>query len=833
MEITGHFETDQDYEVSVNVELPSVDHTARLAADTTKTVHFVDETPQIGFPDFNVQQLAAGRREMAFSARNAAEVRVRARLVPADQAAQAFIDYDQTNYSRRNGGYTEGSRVDFEHFPGKVVFDKTLPGSREQDKLETIPLRWDDVLGAGRNGLVLLEVEQTHPTPGQKKRAGAQTLVQVTNLGVVWKTAPGGELLAYVFSMADAAPLKASVRLLDAKGHPLTARHEPAAAATRADGVAWLPAGADGAAWLAVTAGEDFHLVPFARDRRDSLDMYSFHLPTSAYPQEDNTASNDAEDDNAAANAAKPAAPKPPRREMLLFSDRGVYKPGEEAHVKAIVREWRGGGLADVPEGTGVTLRAFDAKGRRFWRKDETLSAAGSLAETIPLPTSTLGHYRVELSFPGKKAADDSSENVEDNDADTADADADDEDSDTLTPNVCRFQVQEYQPDAFQVTLAKPAPAPVGAGTIPVPLAARYYMGKTLSHAKTVWSLKAVDTVFAPDGFDDYTFGNDDLDGRLDRKHGELALDGQGALSDRGELTVAPAVVLNTVSPGPRRVRLQASVTDQDQQTVTARAAFTVHSSDFYLGVRQMPDVLRAGDALPLEVVAVGAADAQPRAEPVKFTAKLSRLEWRTNRVANDSGDSDYDSHPDLIPVTTAEFETTGVRRVGKQWEPAAELDALQGHEPSDTSSRKTPADTVSPNVVGKAVWLIIPKDPGEYVVELTTQDAAGHARPHLDHLQRVGRQGSRVGVPPRVAVVARVRQGRIPRGRTRDAARQDARQRPGAGDGRARGRIARVRDRDCEGASRRGGADPARRRAERVRFRPVDARLGAVHAPD
>ena len=718
VEITGTFETDQDYDVTVDPELPSLGHFYKLAAEATKQVHFVDEMPQIGFPNFSLQQLSSGRREMAFSARNAGEVRVRARLVPADQAAQALITYDKTNYNSREGGYLEGSRVNFEHFPGKLIYDKTVPGSREKDKLETVTLHWDDILGAGRNGVVLLEVEQTHPTPGQKKRAGAQTLVQVTNLGVVWKTSPGGELLAYVFSMADAAPLKANVRLLDDKGRPLAARHEPAAATTRGDGVAWLPAGADAAAWLAVTDGDDCHVVPFARGQRDSLDLYTFHLPSSAYPQEDSTAGADGDDADADnGTAAKAPAPKPPRREMLVFSERGVYKPGEEAHVKAIVREWRGGGLADVPANTRVTLRAFDAKGRRFWRKDTTLSDAGSLAETIPLPTATLGRYRVELSFPGKKAADDSSsDDVDEGDSDSS-ADDDDEDSDTVTPNVCRFQVQEYQPNAFEVKLAKPAVPPVGAGTIPVGLSARYYMGKTLSHAKTVWSLKAVDTTFAPDGFDDYVFGNDELDDRLEHKHGELALDGQGALSDRGELTVAPQIVLNVASPSPRRVRLQASVTDEDQQTVTARAAFTVHSSDFYLGVRTMPDIIRAGDALPLEVVAVG-ADAQPRAEPVKFTAKLSRIDWRTNRVGNDSGDSDYDSHPELIPVGTVDLLTTGVRHIGKQWEPASEIDALQPNT--------APAAPVASPAPGDPVSGLIPKDPGEYVVEFTTQDAAG-----------------------------------------------------------------------------------------------------------
>ena len=720
VEITGDFEGDEEYEITVGAGLPSLGKFYTLAAEARSTAHFVDETPQIAFPSFTVEQLGAGRREFALNARNAAEVRLRAKLVPADQAVQAQLAFDKSNYSHEDYGYTSGHRLDFDRFPGKIVYDKKIAGSTAKDKPATVPLQWDDILGAHHNGMVLLEAEQPRPSPGQMKRAGAQVLVQVTNLGVVWKTSRDGELLTYVFSMADAAPVKASVRLLDAEGRPLAGKRG-AGATTLADGLAWVPPGTGKAAWLEVTAGDDCHVLPYGNDRADSLSLYRFHLPASASPPEDDGPA-DGNDDGNTGNA-KAAGPKPPQREVLLFTERGVYKPGEEAHLKAIVREWRGDGLANVQAGTPATLRAFDAKGRRFWEKDVHFSAAGSLAETIPLPKSGLGRYRVEIAFDGKKAAEDTGmDYVDDSQTD----DPDDDDSDDATPNVCRFQVQEYQPNAFLVKLAKPANSPVGAGPVPLTLSARYYMGKTLSHAKAVWSLKAVDSPFEPDGFDDYVFGSNELDGRFNQQRGELALDGQGALSDRGELPFAPLIVLNTESPGPRRVGMQASVTDQDQQTVAARTAFTVHSSDFYLGLRKMPDVVRAGEPLPLEVIAVS-DDGQPCGEPVKIAAKLSRIEWRTNRVANDSGQSDYDSHPHLVPAGSVDLRTTGVRRVGTSWQPEAEaasLLAAMGQKPAAPDAAPPAATAVAPG----SARSLVPAEPGEYVVVVTAQDAAGRA---------------------------------------------------------------------------------------------------------
>ena len=720
VEIDGDFGTMRYYTVTVRAGLPAAGHFYTLAEAVTRAAWFDGESPQVAFPDFRVQQFGNGRREFAFSARNAPEVRVRAKLVPPEQAAEALIAYDAVNYNRREGGYVEGKRVDFDHVPGRVVYDQPVAGSKQDDVPETVTLRWDDILGKGRNGTVLLEAEQQTPTPGQKQRAGAQAFVQVTDLGIVWKTSPGGKLLTYVFSMTDAAPAAASVQLLDAKGQPIGTK----AAVSREDGVALLSAGVDKAAWLAVSAGGDCHVLPFKSDRRDALGLYRYHLPATAFAEDTYgaEAADDVDGDDDPAAGKKAAAPKPPRREVLLFSERGVYKPGEEAHVKGIVRDWQGGGLVNVAAGTPATLSAYDAKGRRFWQKDDKLSAAGTVSETIPLPSAGLGHYRVEISFDGKKAAD-AGEAGGDDKADSADTDDDaDEDSDEVKPNVCRFQVQEYQPNAFVVTLAKPAVAPVGPGVVPVALDAHYYMGKTLSHAKTAWSLKAVDTDFKPEGFDDYVFGGEALENRFDRPPGELALDGQGALSAKGELSIAPSVVLNTASPTPRRVRLQASVTDEDQQTVTARTAFTVESSDFYLGVREMPELLKVGEPLPLEVIAVKAGAGQPLDETVQVTAKLSRIEWHNNRVANDSGHSDYDNKRDLLPVAEMPVQTTGVRRVGREWEPQAEADALRAALGESASGNVAAAGPVGD------VKNLVPTEPGEYALEVSAQDAKGRA---------------------------------------------------------------------------------------------------------
>ena len=301
----------------------------------------------------------------------------------------------------------------------------------------------------------------------------------------------------------------------------------------------------------------------------------------------------------------------------------------------------------------------------------------------------------------------------------------------------------------------------MGEGVTPLALSAHYYMGKALAHAKVAWSLKAVDTVFTADGFEDYLFGTADVDYRLRRQRGELALDGEAALSDTGELTISPHIVLNAVSPTPRRVRVQASVTDQDQQTVTANAAYTVHSSEYYLGLREMPDVVKAG-----RTAAAGGRGGRCRRRPSRTRSRCaSPSSSRTSNGAPNAsppsrGDSDYESTPHLEPVGTTQIDTITLHRLGGRWNPAQDTPAGVGN--------------------------LVPPDPGEYLLEIYGLDRAGHEIATATTIDVLGdkeaewgyRNAWQVQLVPDKAEYHPRRQG--------DDPRQDAHQRPGAGERRA-----------------------------------------------
>ena len=455
--------------------------------------------------------------------------------------------------------------LDYNLVPGRTVFDEEFALGAEPDTAKKLDLAWDRLLGGRKTGVVFLDAERVADKPDRAPALGTQALIQLTDLGLVWKQSRTG-LDVFVFShnSGQAVP-GATAKLFSDENEPLQE------AITDASGLAHLAARTN-AEWIAVQLGDDFHAAAL---RPGQAWLYrlgdSFGGPTGT-------------------EAA---------RRVMLFSDRNVYRPGEELHLVALVREWGEQGLS-VPTGLTGTLNCVDARDRQFFQTNAAFSPSGACSVTIPLPIGVRGPYSARLRLGTNDYA-------------------------------YGFRVQDFQPNAFEITLqSKPAFGPDE--SIAVPVSARYLFGKTLSCAQVKWWLETEDTEFKPEGFDSFSFGRVDSEFRHGRGGLSTALNGQGVLGGSSNLVIAAELPINNAAPKPRLASLLVEVTDLNQQTLSRRLEFVRHSSDFYLGLRQGAEVLKAGQALPLEVAAVR-ADGQPWPETVKARLTLQRIDWQPVRI--------------------------------------------------------------------------------------------------------------------------------------------------------------------------------------------------------
>jgi len=604
-----------------------------LAADHTAVVRFAPMPPRLYFPEFSTEQLAGGRREFPLAFMNTGTVKVRAKAFDRHTLVHALRGYRSyyRSWEERDDPDEAYQEIAFNLVPGRTIFEADYPLTNAVDEGGEITLGWDEILGAGGHGAVFLEATTTWNAAGLSKRTGTEALVQVTDLGLVWKQAPGA-VLVEVFSYASGQPLPGvTVRLLTRENEMV------AEAVTDAAGLARLHPTGEAAFVMAETADD---LRAAALDE-GGIPSYGFGLPM-AWQRDTNTL------------------------QVLLFSDRPVYRRGETAHLKAIAREWRDGEFA-VPGGETVTLRAINAQGQTFLETNLVFGPLGSLEFRLVLPPVSLGDYRVEL-----RRADRSEVVVGQHD----------------------FRVEEYRPNAFEVTLKAPPEVPAGE-TPAVTVNARYLLGQPLTKARVEWSLRAMDEDFAPAGFDRFVFCGDLWSPELDRSPGSLTLEGQ--VDYTAGLVLKPEVTMNARAPHPRRCELLAEVTDVNQQTVSSPAGFLVHSSALYLGLTPPPVGLRAGAAMPVIAVAVSATG-QPWPQPVRAVARLRRLEWRSVRVASAGGAVSYRNELEQHEVAQAEIETAAVVKRDGRWEAVA------------------PAPPVS----------FTPPQAGYYLLEATAKDGGG-----------------------------------------------------------------------------------------------------------
>ena len=346
------------------------------------------------------------------------------------------------------------------------------------------------------------------------------------------------------------------------------------------------------------------------------------------------------------------------------FTERGIYRPGEVVHAKAIVRTGTLGSLQAPAPGDSVRLTFTDPERKPLQTKLLAPSRFGTVDASLRVPpAAALGTYgvNVELKRGGGWLR-------------LADA---------------RYLVAEYRPPEFVVEATGPRTAVFTGDTLRVDLSARYLFGAPMGRAPVEWSLRR-----APAGWWEST-SIPELDDRWYVGGGawweESAETGEAVLAsgvdtlDAAGHTVLRAQVPAGGSGRPVRVTLAAVVTDANRQVVSAGATTTVHPAEFYVAARPEKTgyVVAAGEPMAVSVLAV--TPEGKRVSGVDVQGMLIRREW--HRVRRIRGDEAWE---------VGEFVTDTVARCSVR----------TGPQPVSCS--------------------VTPKSGGEYAISLSATDSRG-----------------------------------------------------------------------------------------------------------
>jgi uncharacterized protein YfaS (alpha-2-macroglobulin family) len=449
------------------------------------------------------------------------------------------------------------------------------------------------VTGAARHpALLAVEITSNQLDPDTSRaRFPTIAIIQVTDLGVHAKI--GAESgVVWVTGVHDGkARAGAQVTLMDYAGRAV------ASATTNASGIATFPGyralpparsdstdvpfddGFEG--YVVATLGADRALAGVSQYDPD-LGPWNFKV-SSAYGAE-----------------REPVA-------GAVFTERGIYRPGEMLYAKAIMRTGQLGALA-VP-GRGDSLRWVFRDRDQGTLADTVvaLSTFGTAEHTLQIPAGApLGTYGIQIRARRHGRW-----------IDVAWTD---------------YRVAEYRPPEFLVDLSTDTTPRFPGDSLRARVEARYLFGAPMARAQITWQLRE-----SP--ISSWALEIPNTDGYFLGESGWWWEDGSGESSVRvvasgvDTLDASGALTLRARLPEPRkgraaRVTMATSVEDVNRQAVGSSASVTVHPASFYVAAKPLGEQFfwAAGTRQSIGVIAVRPTGERVRGITVHGT--VARREW-------------------------------------------------------------------------------------------------------------------------------------------------------------------------------------------------------------
>lgn len=310
----------------------------------------------------------------------------------------------------------------------------------------------------------------------------------------------------------------------------------------------------------------------------------------------------------------------------VLFTDRGLYRPGDELHLKGIVRSQSATGNA-LPGEKPLTVSLRSPSGDVLSTQSVLLTSYGTFAAKLRVPSGgELGTYYATASGLGQERFLQQS-----------------------------LEVAEYRPVELKVAAATDRPAYLRGDTAQLELKADYLFGAAAAGLSSSLSVSRQPTWFQVPGADDFVtdagvYYNDlsevSAAGELRRETRKLDPQGRVVWSEKLEL------------PGQRGtelLRVDAEVTDVSRRSVAGSTSALVHPAAFYVGLKMGPaGFVEAPGTVRPEVVTL-----TPEGRRVASKRVLLELIERRYTYAREAAGDDYRGVSKTVDRRVAQCEVT------------------------------------------------------------------------------------------------------------------------------------------------------------------------------
>lgn len=285
-------------------------------------------------------------------------------------------------------------------------------------------------------------------------------------------------------------------------------------------------------------------------------------------------------------------------QKMYIYTDRPIYRPGHEVHIKGLYRVGYDAAY-EIYRDKKIILKVYDSQEKEILSREIEINDFGTFNSDLTLPMDApLGRYRIEANQIGYG----------------------------------NFEVEEYVPSPFKVEAKTDKEEYISKDTFNMEVDANYYFGAPVEKGEVEYSIGSQNYYFDKYKGEYFDFGSGWYYCYYDCDYGDrFILRNKVPLDSNGKAKISHVLDIEKLfkdeeDQKSKIIVVYVTVTNQAGQAVSTQKSFILHAGDFYLGLKSDKSFLGKNENFSLNMKSVDTNGNDLSAQNIDLS--LNKVKW-------------------------------------------------------------------------------------------------------------------------------------------------------------------------------------------------------------